>query len=254
MPKMAHAYAKLPEIDSCEGMLPQGRGRDSRLQTFGARNYLFWVAFITSFLVNIRFAWLQYFSTPLALDVQFGLYSPAQSAIKHELVKFSRGINEDVQIYERQPSKAVDDAWAALYAHAEIRIPKSEAAKLPNATWPIHNDPGYYLISLEVFHQLHCLDMIRQQLHPGHGYPHIPNTHIRHCIGAIRQALMCHGDTTAVVMQWSEEAAEAIEVDDIVHHCRDYGAIQGWAKMNRMRSPRPNLTIYVEPELDIASF
>ena len=38
-----------------------------------------------------------------------------------------------------------------------IKIPKAEAALLPNKTWPIANEPGYYLASLDVFHQLHCL-------------------------------------------------------------------------------------------------
>ena len=33
----------------------------------------------------------------------------------------------------------------------------SEAVKLSNRTTPITNDPGYYAVTLEVFHQLHCL-------------------------------------------------------------------------------------------------
>lgn len=37
------------------------------------------------------------------------------------------------------------------------RIPKETAAKLVNYTIPIPGDPGYYIISLNVFHQLHCL-------------------------------------------------------------------------------------------------
>lgn len=37
------------------------------------------------------------------------------------------------------------------------RIPKSQAALLPNKTAPIPGDDGYYIITLDVFHQLHCL-------------------------------------------------------------------------------------------------
>lgn len=37
------------------------------------------------------------------------------------------------------------------------RIPKSDAAHLVNKTVPIADDPGQYAISLDVFHQLHCL-------------------------------------------------------------------------------------------------
>lgn len=37
------------------------------------------------------------------------------------------------------------------------RIPISDAAQLVNRTVPIANDPGYYVVSLDVFHELHCL-------------------------------------------------------------------------------------------------
>ena len=37
------------------------------------------------------------------------------------------------------------------------RIPRSSAAQLVNKTVPIPNDPGYYAVALNVFHQLHCL-------------------------------------------------------------------------------------------------
>jgi hypothetical protein len=38
-----------------------------------------------------------------------------------------------------------------------FKIPKSQAILLPNETYPIIDDPGYYIASLDVFHQLHCL-------------------------------------------------------------------------------------------------
>ena len=43
-----------------------------------------------------------------------------------------------------------------------LKIPKSEAALLPNKTYPIKHEPGYYLAGLDVFHQLHCL--VRRQI------------------------------------------------------------------------------------------
>jgi len=39
-----------------------------------------------------------------------------------------------------------------------LRIPKEQAALLPNRTEPITGDPdGYYIAQVDVFHQLHCL-------------------------------------------------------------------------------------------------
>jgi hypothetical protein len=37
------------------------------------------------------------------------------------------------------------------------RIAMSDAARLSNKTVPIPDDPGQYVVSLDVFHQLHCL-------------------------------------------------------------------------------------------------
>ena len=36
-------------------------------------------------------------------------------------------------------------------------IPMEQAAKLPVKTTPIPEAPGYYVVGLDVFHQLHCL-------------------------------------------------------------------------------------------------
>ncbi|KAJ7068596.1 hypothetical protein C8F01DRAFT_1336806 [Mycena amicta] len=180
------------------------------------------------------------------------IYSPAQSVIVHKLVKFHRGQDGtgDIPLYEQEPSDEVDQAWRALYDHPELRVPKSEAVKMVNATYPILNDPGNYILSLEMFHQIHCLDKLRHQLHPERGYPSYPQSHIRHCIGAIRQALMCYADVTPVVMQWSDAAGQAIQRDDIVHQCRDYSKIKHWADEHRMKRPAPDLSVYIESELN----
>lgn len=37
------------------------------------------------------------------------------------------------------------------------RIPMSDAARLVNKTVPLAEYPGEYVVSLDVFHQLHCL-------------------------------------------------------------------------------------------------
>ncbi|KAJ7019876.1 hypothetical protein C8F04DRAFT_1275782 [Mycena alexandri] len=172
-------------------------------------------------------------------------YSPAQHMIVYQTVKFPRGLENDIPVYERAPSAKVDQAWEDLYAYAASRIPKSEAAKMTNTTWPILNEDGNYVIALDVFHQLHCLDMIRQQLHPGHNYTVVSKIHLRHCIGAIRQALMCYADTSPVVWQWSSRYKEAEQRDDILHTCRDFDRLQSWAKEHSM-GLLPDLSVYIE--------
>ncbi|KAJ7033579.1 hypothetical protein C8F04DRAFT_1260834 [Mycena alexandri] len=172
------------------------------------------------------------------------IYSPAQSAVEYQVVKFTRGVEDDIPIYEQRPSPEVDEAWRQLYAFSETSVSRSEASQMANRTWPILGAPDHYLVALDVFHQLHCLDMVRQRLHPGHNYTRLPMGHIRHCIGAIRQALMCAADISPVVWQWSDELQIADQRDDIPHVCRDYGKIQAWAK-DHHAGAFPDVTVYI---------
>ncbi|KAJ7301954.1 hypothetical protein DFH08DRAFT_723632 [Mycena albidolilacea] len=157
--------------------------------------------------------------------------APAEDVVRHRIVKFTRGLGDDIPIYERRPSATVDEAWHELYSVAETRISKSEAMKMPNKTWPLRSKPGNYAFALDVFHQLHWLDMLRQQVHMGYNnYTRAPISHVRHslrhCIGAIRQALMCSADISIVVWQWSEKRQVAEQRDDVLHVCRDFDRIR----------------------------
>ncbi|KAJ7118118.1 hypothetical protein C8R44DRAFT_923355, partial [Mycena epipterygia] len=170
--------------------------------------------------------------------------APAQDAARTKLIKFTRGVADDTPLYDRRPSPAVDKAWRKLYEFTETKIPLEQAMKMPNHTWPFLGDEGNYIIALDVFHQLHCLDMLRQQLHPGHNYTVLSMGHVRHCIGTIRQSLMCASDITPIVWQWSDKWRVAEPRDDVVHVCRDFEKIQDWARDRFHKFP--DLSVYIE--------
>ncbi|KAF7348852.1 hypothetical protein MVEN_01405300 [Mycena venus] len=180
------------------------------------------------------------------------VYSPAEHVITNKFVKFTRGFAHDIPIYERPPSAIVDAAWFDLWSVAQIKIPKSAAMKMPNHTWPLLNDRESYMISLDVFHQLHCLDTLRKQLYPRYSETHVSDMHIRHCIGAIRQALMCAADVSPVVWQWSERLQIAEQRDDIVHVCRDYDRIRDWASERTFEYEENDFGIYIEDDLPVS--
>ncbi|KAJ7445649.1 hypothetical protein FB451DRAFT_1148732 [Mycena latifolia] len=179
------------------------------------------------------------------------VYSPAQPVLRRKIVKFTRGVADDIPIYERRPSAAVDEAWNALYSVAQTTMSRTEAMQLPNRTWPLLRRPERYIFSLDVFHQLHCLDILRQQLHPGHNYSHVPRGHIRHCIGAIRQALMCSADTSTIVWQWSDELQVAEQRDDVVHVCRDFDHIRDWASKRTFEDAESDFSVYIDDDLPV---
>jgi len=99
--------------------------------------------------------------------------APAQAALQQEVKSFTAGRKKKT-IYQGL-SDEVDRAWGELYNRKPLylcfrvdvnsqhlvdtimKITRSEAALLPNKTYPIKDDPGYYVAELDVFHQLHCL-------------------------------------------------------------------------------------------------
>lgn len=47
-----------------------------------------------------------------------------------------------------------------------LHVPEHEARRLPNYTVGIPGKDGEYIIGLDVFHQLHCLNMFRKLMYP----------------------------------------------------------------------------------------
>ncbi|KAF4960891.1 hypothetical protein FSARC_10322 [Fusarium sarcochroum] len=92
------------------------------------------------------------------------LYSPAQSAVDYELITFNSDFPEDhsgkTAYYGASPK--AEKAWTKLMDPYLVKISGKEAAGLSRPTSQISKDPDYYITSLDVYHQLHCLNDIRK--------------------------------------------------------------------------------------------
>lgn len=128
-------------------------------------------------------------------------------------------------------------------------------ATMKHATQAASKEDPRPLIQLDVFHQLHCLNAIRQilygtnvwynpddrqdQIHVGkfpREFPKPSNTNIfsDHCIDYLRQVIMCHSDVTPithserpkpynpVLSPWRPNFA-------VPHTCRNFWKIHDWA-------------------------
>ncbi|KAF5328206.1 hypothetical protein D9619_013399 [Psilocybe cf. subviscida] len=184
------------------------------------------------------------------------LYFPAEEAVQYEIKTFTFGISNDISPYQGSPSPEVDHLWEELYSVGFQRIPKSDAARLPNKTAPIPGDPeGFYITELDVFHQLHCLNFIRKALHPNYypaqrlGTPE-NNLHVSHCVDSIRQSLMCSADISTVVWQWDAAQQNNTFQGEIAHKCRNFGMIQDWARERAIPSHYDS-SIHIEDNLRI---
>ncbi|KAE9407446.1 hypothetical protein BT96DRAFT_914739 [Gymnopus androsaceus JB14] len=163
------------------------------------------------------------------------VYSPAHTAFRYEVHQFSASFGSYITEYQGPPTEALDEKWHDLYRYGISQISGSEAEKLVDKTVPIPGDEDNYIISLEVFHQLHCLNLLRKSLYPDH-YPTELFIHLEHCVDIIRQALLCNVDITPIPWRWSEFGQITVPRMDGSHGCVDFASIQKWAYDHQLRT------------------
>ncbi|KAJ6478196.1 hypothetical protein C8R45DRAFT_1101585 [Mycena sanguinolenta] len=216
--------------------------------------------------ISLLFARAPHPTCTVSMDSQRVLYSPALGAVEHEVQVYHVGFPGDLSPFQIPSSPALDQMWSDLYDFGISRIPKEEAARLPNKTHAIPGDDGYYIAELDVFHNLHCLNKIRMALDPDY-YPDwristtnnwIPSQqnateHVGHCVEWIRQAIMCNGDTSVIVWQWQDLKNISMVKGNIAHTCRKFEKLQDWAK-ERMMNIRYDPTVHIEDDIVIPIF
>ncbi|KAL0568460.1 hypothetical protein V5O48_013525 [Marasmius crinis-equi] len=127
------------------------------------------------------------------------------------------------------PSPELEKAWDDLYQFGVSKITTQDAELIPWKTVRIPGDPKHYAVGIYVFHQLHCLNMIRKAFHPEY-YPAVEQFHIDHCIEHLRQSLICSSDVSLIVWQWSSEKNRSVFQSGTPHTCRNFDKIAEWAK------------------------
>jgi len=107
------------------------------------------------------------------------------------------------------------------------------------ARWPEVYGLGddAYVARLDVFHEIHCLDMLRREVHFEHYYPDWSSprsappdhqVHISHCIYALLQSLMCTANTDPFIHYWVDIGDEPYPDFSINRQCRDFEAVLRW--------------------------
>ncbi|KAK4087746.1 hypothetical protein ACCO45_003878 [Purpureocillium lilacinum] len=122
-----------------------------------------------------------------------------------------------------------DRYWSDLLESAGVVSLNTEWAHhqglTPSAQSP--TDPTQSIYQVDVFHALHCLNSIRQNL-MSKTPPAWDEKHVLHCLDYVRHQLLCHPDLTLVSTNDLDEF-----VLDETHTCRDYGAMLEWIHRHR---------------------
>jgi len=173
------------------------------------------------------------------------IYTPASEYIEHELIEFTPIGHKKTQ-FEGPPNPDIDAAWLDLFHHSIVRISKEQAALLPKHTEAFTGDETHYVTQLDVYHQLHCLNMIRKLLWPDYylDIDHLRYTsfvdgsvldHFDHCIGQIRQSLMCNADVTPLRWRWDAPNNVSTPDFDVPHTCKKWDRLKEWTAANKAK-------------------
>lgn len=103
----------------------------------------------------------------------------------------------------------------------------------------VHLGPNKRFFSLSLYHQIHCLESLRNAiLNRGHhahdaadGMRKRDVEHSAHCLNYLRQTIMCNADLTLEpeVVEGTQDVGEGLAA---VHVCRDWSKIHEFARQN----------------------
>ncbi|KAM3519678.1 hypothetical protein NHJ13051_007334 [Beauveria bassiana] len=168
--------------------------------------------------------------------------APASEHVEHVPYVFKMAFLDDISPYQGWPDDEKDRLWQDMYSKGmAVRIDEESARRLINKTEhaPVIGMEHDYVVGLDVFHQLHCLNMIRQSIYPKRYNSSIIRqdgtidflawSHLDHCIEAIRESLTCSADVSAVPYRWHPETKIAEPDIRSVHVCRNFTKIRDWA-------------------------
>ncbi|KAG8168125.1 hypothetical protein KVR01_003814 [Diaporthe batatas] len=138
--------------------------------------------------------------------------------------------NPDDKAYVGDTTPEIDRAWEEMLWGRYFSISEAEAKSLWGSNYREYWDHtrSGYTGGFDMFHQLHCLNQIRQALHRD-VYPALPihgPVHTEHCIDHLRQSIMCWGSTSVVPLKYFEGYKSEYVKTDALHTCRKFEPIR----------------------------
>ncbi|OTB06921.1 hypothetical protein M426DRAFT_318631 [Hypoxylon sp. CI-4A] len=179
--------------------------------------------------------------TDLEYTQKYSAWSPAASAVKYETQHFDLPPVVEGQYIGKGDD--VDAAWDAISAIGDTMISREEMIKLgldPGSSLAITDPDGNpgYRVAVEVFHQLHCLNLMRQNVYKDYYSPlggdtsapkHDLQGHLDHCIDALRQFVMCQSDIGVFSFNFPFNDGDPWPNYSTPHTCRNFNSIKQWA-------------------------
>ncbi|KAM3550205.1 hypothetical protein ARSEF4850_008456 [Beauveria asiatica] len=129
--------------------------------------------------------------------------------------------------YSGPPSPEMDKTWGRFTEMGSNDARASTSYSLETAVHLEETQNIGYMASLGFFHQIHCLNMLRKFIHLDYYKEKTPDwfsqpylrAHADHCVDMIREAIMCHGDTSLIVYHWIDGYNDPVPDFSTMHTC-----------------------------------
>ncbi|KAL2277890.1 hypothetical protein FJTKL_15170 [Diaporthe vaccinii] len=227
-----------------------GRNPRTRASDFVSKHWA-WIAHAVLLTLSMTLFTLSFCNrtarpSDLQVTQQFSSYSPVAPVVKYDTVRFNLTPMVEGPFVGYGPK--VDEAWDSIANDmGDQMISEEELDRLGlprnslKVTDPKTGKEGYRA-AVEVFHQLHCLNLLRQYVYKEY-YVNIYSDiqeeedglkgHVDHCLEAIRINLMCTGDigifTFREYPEYGYEDGDFWPDFSTLHTCRNFDTIHKWA-------------------------
>ncbi|KUI53434.1 hypothetical protein VP1G_00904 [Cytospora mali] len=178
-------------------------------------------------------------------------YSPIHDLVDLEMhpikVNGSLFMPSEPSIARAMPNNASDEMWDEIELTRILPVTKADiikmgkdpstAVKLEDNLWGLGDDA--YATIVDVYHQLHCLNSLRQIAYGKHygmvmgnteGEPTLKEIHINHCVDILYQALVCSGNVNLITMHWVETQQHPFPDMSVNRQCINFDKLTKWRK------------------------
>lgn len=178
-------------------------------------------------------------------------FSPAVEAVEYLDVRFNGTLHKP-SVSKGEPSPELDAAWNSIIFNMKpLQISSETLAKLgkdkrPSLTRLPGEYGGEYLVSMEITHHLHCLNMLRKYLDYDYykatdvamqADPVSYRMHLDHCVDILRQQLLCNADTGFITYDWVKGKDIPFPDFNTWHKCKNIDKIVAWNHQHEVRIP-----------------
>ena len=142
---------------------------------------------------------------------------PARSEKFNETFAFT---STHPSIYQQPSVEEAEKQWARFTSHpmldgtsGRLGVSKSAISRMKKAqhdkAWldsAVKIGDDKYMVNLDIFHNAHCLNMLRKLLYPDHFSLYVnvvkERGHLEHCVETLRQAIFCNSGMGLVTFHW----------------------------------------------------